>query len=157
MPHGLPGARFPAVLRSAPACWQLPLCQPQGGALGPSGRWCLRELALSVQLEPEASKDSPSRNCRGMHSPTWSQLGELRRTGNSQTLFFLSPRWRGVAGSPRSEQPGPHPPRGPETNSEPYSPVWSLPLETDRWHIHAHGVRFPGGGIPGCLLHQPHC
>lgn len=29
------------VLRSAPTWWQVPFCQPQGGTLTPSGRWCL--------------------------------------------------------------------------------------------------------------------
>lgn len=114
------------VLRSAPTWWQVPFCQPQGGTLTPSGRWCLRELGLSVQLELEASKDSPSRNSAEMCSPTWSQLGELRWTGSSQTPFFLSPRWRGVAGSSRSEQLAPDPPCSPETNSEPYASAFAI-------------------------------
>lgn len=90
-PRGLPGAR-------------LPTCGPLStrlGTLSPTGRWCLRELELSVQLEPEASKDSPRGNCRKMHSPTFSQLGELRGTGDSQTLLFLSPRWWGVNSPPK--------------------------------------------------------
>lgn len=36
-----------------------------------------------MQLELEASKDSPSRNNEGMCSPTWSQLGELRHSSSS--------------------------------------------------------------------------
>lgn len=143
------------VLRSAPTWWQVPFCQPQGGTLTPSGRWCLRELGLSVQLELEASKDSPSRNSAEMCSPTWSQLGELRWTGSSQTPFFLSPRWRGVAGSSRSEQLAPT--RLAALRRTLSLTLQPLPLKRDRWHAHARGVRFPGSGIPGCLLYQPHC
>lgn len=56
----------------------------RGGPSGPlDAVYSLRELELSVQLELEASKDSPSRNNEGMCSPTWSQLGELRHSSSS--------------------------------------------------------------------------
>ena len=41
-------------------------------------------------------------------------------------LFFLSPRWQGVAGSSRSEQLAPDLPCSPETNFEPYSPAFAI-------------------------------
>ena len=142
------------VLRSAPTWWQVPFCQPQGGTLRPSGRWCLRELELSVQLEPEASKDSPSRNSGGMCSPTWSQLGELRWTGS----LHSSSSARGGRGWLAVPEVSNRPPTCLAALRRTLSlTLQPLPLKRDRWHAHARGVRFPGSGIPGCLLHQPHC
>lgn len=101
-----------------------------------------------MQLEPEASKDSPSRNSEGMCSPTVT----ARR---AQTLLFLSLRWQGGLAVPEVSN---RPPARLATLRRTLSlTLQRLPLERDRWHAHARGVSFPGCGILGCLLHQPDC